>query len=222
MRESLLGTDSTGDSLVINVGAARQTTTTHNLYKVEKGSIKVSVRSRDTIRIDINAFIENLLVVTIVASHEISIILSLPWLWASVFARHSYLGWSRNVTDSAWDIVILRGTTEDPVCCFIFSSIKIRRPCDTCPTKVLCISWHAKVIGTITLLTISTSSCISLIYTCGSWWARSLSPSCVCNTTSIATTSFGASKPDDDVFARSQTNADSFFCDGVSGAHIYR
>ena len=38
-RESLLGTDSTGDSLASNVGAARQTTTTHNLYEVEESSI---------------------------------------------------------------------------------------------------------------------------------------------------------------------------------------
>ena len=77
-RESLLGTDSAGDSLASNVGTARQTTTAHNLYEVEKGSIKVSTRSRDTIRIDINTFIENLLMVTVVAGHEISIILSLP------------------------------------------------------------------------------------------------------------------------------------------------
>ena len=78
MRESLLGTNSTGDSLAIKVWTTRQTTTTHSLYKVEESSITISLRSRDTIRIDINAFVENLLIVIVVAGHEVAIVLSPP------------------------------------------------------------------------------------------------------------------------------------------------
>ena len=77
-RESLLGTDSTSDSLVINVWTTRQTITTHSLHKIEESSISISLRSRDKIRIDINTFIENLLIVIVVAGHEVAIVLSPP------------------------------------------------------------------------------------------------------------------------------------------------